>query len=140
MSFEYLDHEADVGIRATADTMEAAFEDGAKAMFNTMVDIGRVSPNVKKSVEASAEGIDSLFVEFLNKLLSKADVEGMVFSQFRVKINKARKGYKLSATAWGEPLDQKKHNPKVEVKAATYSGLRCWSDSGKHNVQCVLDI
>jgi len=140
VAFEYLEHEADVGIRATADTLEAAFEDGAKAMFNTMVDIGRVSPNVKKTVEASADSIDALFVEFLNHLLSKADSEGMVFSQFRVKIKKAGKGYVLSATAWGELLDQKRHNPKVEVKAATYSGLKCWSDSGKHNVQCVLDI
>jgi SHS2 domain-containing protein len=140
MAFEYLEHEADVGIKATADTLEEAFEDGAKAMFNTMVDIARVEPLHKMEVEASADSADSLFVEFLNKLLSKADTKGMVFSQFRVKITKRGGKYSLKASAWGEPLDRKRHDVKTEVKAATYSGLKCWSDSGKHNVQCVLDL
>lgn len=139
MAFEYLEHEADVGIKATADTLEEAFEEGAKAMFNVMVDIARVEPTTKKEVRASADSVDSLFVEFLNKLLSKADTEGMVFSRFRVTIKKGKQ-YTLVASAWGEPLEQEKHNIKTEVKAATYSGLKCWSDSGKHNVQCVLDI
>jgi len=140
MAFEYLDHEADVGIRAIADTLEGAFEDGAKAMFNTMVDIAAVHPHEKTVVGVSADSPDSLFVEFLNKLLSKADEKGYVFSQFRVRISKKGKSYNLSAEAWGEPLDVKKHKAKTEVKAATYSGLKCWSDSGKHHVQCVLDV
>jgi len=139
MSFEYLDHEADVGILATADTLEEAFEDGAKAMFNAMVDISKVEPLQKFEIKASSEKPDTLFVEFLNHLLSKADLEGVVFSMFRVKIKKGKE-YSLTAEAWGEPLDVKKHNVKTEVKAATYSGLKCWSDSGKHHVQCVLDL
>ena len=139
MAFEYLEHEADVGIRATADNLEEAFEEGAKAMFNTMVDIARVEPKRKMEVRASADSVDSLFVEFLNSLLSKADREGMMFSRFRVKIEKG-KAYKLTAFAWGEALDAEKHRAKTEVKAATYSGLKCWKDTGGHHVQCVLDL
>jgi len=139
MAFDYLEHEADLGILATADTLEQAFEEGARAMFNAMVDIARVKPTRKIEVSVSAESVDSLFVEFLNALLAKADIEGMVFSRFRVRILK-EDAYKLTADAWGEPLDQKRHNVKTEVKAATYSGLKCWTDSGKHHVQCVLDI
>lgn len=139
MAFEYLDHEADIGIKATAETLEEAFEEGAKAMFNVMVDIARVEPRKKIEVKASARSIDSLFVEFLNSLLAKIETTGMVFSRFRVKIE-TKGGYILKATAWGEPLNRKKHKIKTEVKAATYSGLKCWTDSGKHNVQCVLDI
>jgi len=139
MTFEYLEHEADLGILANADTLEQAFEEGAKAMFNAMVDIARVKPAVKSEVSVSAESVDSLFVEFLNALLTKVDTEGMVFSRFRVRILK-EETYCLTAEAWGEPLDQKRHEVKTEVKAATYSGLKCWTDSGKHHVQCVLDI
>jgi SHS2 domain-containing protein len=139
MAFEYLEHEADIGIKATADTLEEAFEEGGMALFNSMVDIARVEPIKRIEVEASADSVDSLFVEFLNTLLAKVDTEGMVFSRFRVKIEKGE-GYRLNASAWGEPLDQKKHDVKTEVKAATYHGLKCWSDSGKHHVQCVLDI
>lgn len=140
MAYEYLDHEADMGIKATAETLEEAFEDGAQAMFNSMVDIAKVEPLNKIELDVSADSVDSLFVEFLNALLAKVDTESMVFSRFRVEIKKAEKSFTLHARAWGEELDQKKHDVKGEVKAATYHGLKCWSDSGGHNVQCVLDI
>jgi SHS2 domain-containing protein len=136
MAYEYLEHEADLGIKASSETLEEAFEEGAKALFNAMVDISRVEPRKKIEFSVSADGVDSLFIEFLNALLAKVDTEGMVFSNFRVNI----KGNSLNAIAWGETLDQEKHNIKTEVKAATYSGLKCWTDSGKHHVQCVLDI
>jgi len=139
MAFEYLDHEADVGIHATADTLEEAFEEGARAMFNTMVDITKVESRKKVEILASADSVESLFVDFLNKLLTKADTEGMVFSRFRVMITH-KKTYTLTAYAWGEPLDQMRHDIKTEVKAATYSGLKCWNDTGGHHVQCVLDV
>ncbi len=140
MAFEYLEHEADVGILANADTLGQAFEEGAKAMFNQMVDIARVKPAKKIEVSVSADSVDSLFVEFLNALLAKVDTEGMVFSRFRVHIDASKKECKLKAEAWGERLNPEGHNVKTEVKAATYSGLKCWTDSGKHHVQCVLDI
>ncbi len=140
MAFEYLEHEADLGILAHADTLEEAFEEGAKAMFNVIVDIARVKPMRKMALSASAKSVDLLFVEFLNKLLAMVDTEEMVFSRFQVRIEKGKDGYALSAEAWGEPLNPEKHRVKTEVKAATYYGLKCWTDSGKHHIQCVLDI
>ena len=65
-----------------------------------------VHPHEKIIVKASSDSPDTLFVEFLNHLLSKADEKGYMFSQFRVKISKKGKAYNLSAEAWGEPLDQ----------------------------------
>ena len=59
----------------------------------------------------------------------------MFFSKFEVKI----KDNKLKSTVYGEAIDIKKHKPKIEVKAATYSGLKFWKDE-KFNVQCIVDV
>ena len=141
MAFKYLEHEADVGILATGKTLEEAFEEGAKAMFGVMADLGRVKQKKKVSVSASSDKTDTLFIEWLNSLLSQKDIKGMMFSRFKVKINKAGKdgGLKLTGEAWGDATSEEQCL-KTEVKAATYSGLRYTKTVGKHSLQCVLDI
>ncbi len=140
MAFKYLDHEADIGIWASGRSLEEAFCEGAKAMFNLMVDINTVEPIKSISVEVSAPDIPSLFTEFLNELLLLMDTTGNVFSNFGVRIARGKEGYLLHGTAKGEPLRSEKHNIKTEVKAATYSGLKYWKAGGTHNLRCVLDL
>lgn len=137
--FELLDHEADVGIKSWGKTVEEAFENGAKAMFSVMVNLKKVEPVQEITVTAQADDIDGLFVEWLNELLAQKDIAEMVFSDFTVKIDKNEE-VTLSAKARGELLDQKKHEIKTEVKAATYYGLKSGKENGLHWLQCVLDI
>ncbi|OYT42470.1 MAG: hypothetical protein B6U88_03265 [Candidatus Aenigmarchaeota archaeon ex4484_56] len=37
-------------------------------------------------------------------------------------------------------MNIKKHEPKIEVKAATYSGLKFKKKDGKYYIQCVVDV
>jgi SHS2 domain-containing protein len=61
----------------------------------------------------------------------------MLFSRFEVKID----GDNLTATAWGEPVDNEKHKTAVEVKAATYTELAVKKDTeGNWLAQCVVDV
>ena len=71
MPYEYIDHEADIGIKGIGDTIEEAFQEGAKAMYNVMVDLGKVEQTEQVEISCEAPAIDSLFVEWLNTLLSK---------------------------------------------------------------------
>ncbi len=140
MAFRYLEHEADVGILTTGKTLEEAFEDGAEAMFGVMADVKKVKPKKKVSVSASSDKTDTLFIEWLNALLSKKDTRGMMFSRFKVKITELKKGgLKLAGEAWGDAMGDGQ-GLKTEVKAATYSGLKYTKTAGKHSLQCVLDI
>ena len=82
MPYEFLDHEADIGIRSTGDTLEEAFEDGAKAMFAVMVDLETVESHQKIEIEVGATDIAALFIEWLNELLAQSDIEGIIFSKF----------------------------------------------------------
>jgi tRNA nucleotidyltransferase (CCA-adding enzyme) len=77
-----------------------------------------------------------LLVEWLNALLSLSDIERMVFSKFEVTIE----GERLTGTAWGEGLDRVRHEPKVEVKGATYYMLRVSETENGYVAQCVVDV
>lgn len=135
MSYEYFEHTADIGIIGKGKTIEEAFEQAAQAMFNVMVDIKKVKPTEKITIKADAEQLEQLFIEFLNELLAQKDIKHMVFSKFKVKINKL----KLTAEVYGEKL-QDKHNIKTEVKAATYSALKVEKDKNNYIVRCIVDV
>jgi SHS2 domain-containing protein len=137
--FEFLDHEADIGIRSWGKTIEEAFEHGAKALFSVMVNVNTIEPQDSISVTVHADDLESLFVEWLNELIAQKDIEEMVFSEFSVHIDK-KTDCVLHGTARGELLHQKKHEIKTEVKAATYFGMKSGKREGLHFFQCVLDI
>ena len=136
MPFGYFEHIADVGIIGRGKTLERAFEEGAKAMFNVMVEIKKVAPKKTVKVSCSASNREELFVEWLNALLAQATIRGMVFSKFSVKI----KDTKLSGTASGEKLDVKRHEVKTEVKAATYGSLFVGKEDNDFVAKCVVDV
>lgn len=134
--FETFEHRADMGIRGYGTSLEEAFANGAKALFSVMVDIDNVDAREEYSLECSADDTETLFVEWLNSLLSVADSEGVVFSRFQLKIE----GNKLKGSATGERLNADKHKPVVEVKAATYHMLRVEKTDGGYSAQCVVDV
>lgn len=140
MTYKYLEHEADVGILAIGDTVEHAFAEGAKAMFNIMVEIEGVKPEKSIDIECTAKDIPALFIEWLNELINKRDVEDMLFSEFEVKIDKGEHNYFLTGKAKGETINLDTHKVKTEVKAATYYGLKFEEKEDKFYLQCVLDI
>jgi len=143
MPFEILDHEADAGVRGLGRTVEEAFTEGARGMFSLMVELDRVRPEEEVEVACRADSLETLFVAWLGELLLERDLKGLVFSRFEVRISHAREGdgYHLQGRAWGEPLDPERHGVKVEVKAATYSGLKSGRTAdGGYYVQCVVDL
>jgi SHS2 domain-containing protein len=119
-NFEQFEHEADVGVRGYGKTIEEAFQNGAKAMFDIMANLGKVDSINEFRIRCEASDLEELFVEWLNALLSQAGVKTMIFSEFKVeKISKTDRGYELIGLAKGEKLNPEKHETKIEVKAAT---------------------
>ncbi|HDC92206.1 MAG TPA: archease [Candidatus Acetothermia bacterium] len=140
MPYEILEHEADAGVRGIGSSLEEAFCEAARGMFSLMVDLEEVRPERAVPVAVEAETLEVLFVSWLGELLALRDLEGMVFSQFEVKIKKADGGWALEGKAYGEPLDPARHKPAVEVKAATYYGVKVGKDDGRYIAQCVVDL
>ncbi len=129
-------HEADIGIVGKGKTLEEAFEEGAKALFDVQVEIEKVEPKKAIKIEVEADNKEELFVEWLNRLITEAEINTMVFSEFNVKI----KDNKLIGTAKGELFNEKKHTAKDHVKAATYSELGIKKEKDLFVVKCVVDV
>ena len=88
-------------------------------------------------IKCGASDDDLLLVDWLNALIYEMATRRMLFGRFEVSF---QDGF-LFANIWGEKIDVKKHQPRVEVKGATFTELqvRQKSDSQWY-VQCVVDV
>lgn len=141
VKFKFLEHTADTYIAAHGATMEEAFGNAALAMFETMTDTTKVNPQTKETIEVDAEDEYALLYSWLEALLIKFEIDGMLFSKFEVnKIQDNKNNFKLTATVWGEKYDPTKHPQKVAVKAVTYHQMEIIKEAEKVTLMFILDI
>lgn len=135
--WEHYSHPADVGIRGFGATKAEAFAQAGVALTAVVADVENVDPEEEIQISCDEEDVELLFVTWLNTLLYEMATRKMLFSKFEVEIE----GSRLSARAWGQKLDAGRHNPVVEVKAATCADLKVEQDTeGNWTVQCIVDV
>ncbi len=139
--FEFLEHTADVLVAAYGQNMAEAFEHAALAMFELMTDTGRVTTSVEEALEVGAEDEYALLYSWLEALLVKFEVGGVVYSKFQVSsFEETNDGFKLKANVWGEKFNPEKHSQKVAVKAITYHRMEIIKEFDKVTLEFILDI
>lgn len=135
--YEHFPHGADVGVRGYGDTLEQAFEGAALAMTAAVTDPREVSAASEVGIACEAPDDELLLVDWLNALVYEMSTGNMLFSRFEVHIEDGS----LRGKAWGEIVDAARHQPAVEVKGATLTGLRVVRDPGGTWVaQCIIDV
>jgi SHS2 domain-containing protein len=135
MSFEELDHTADIRIRVKAPTIEELFSDAARALMTVMY--GRISPGrICRHIEMNADDIISLLQCFLSELLFISEVEELVISDAEVRIA----GTHLSADLSGEPFSNEKHTGGREVKGISFSGLTIAYEHDSYILEVIFDV
>ncbi|MCX7872172.1 MAG: archease [Verrucomicrobiae bacterium] len=135
--WEHFEHKGDIGIRGYGKTPEEAFKMAALAMTAVITDPTWITPEKTVTISSSAEDLEILFLEFLNTILFEMDTQKTLFGKFDVKIE----GTNLKATCYGEKINTKKHQPAVEVKAATLCELKVEQQPDSSWIaQCVLDV
>ncbi len=139
--FEFLEHTADVYVRAYGEKMWDAYENAALAMFETMTDTRKVAQTVEESFEVEAEDQYALLYNWLEMLLVKSETEGMLYSRFQVEHwRETPEAFKFEAKIWGEKFDPKKHKQKVGVKAITYHLMAVIREPEQVILEFILDI
>ena len=135
--WEHFSHEADMGIRGVAPTLAEAFAQAAMALTAVITDLDKVSATENVTLTAADPDPELLLVDFLNAVIFEMANRHMLFSRFDVTLKDGR----LIATASGEAVDVARHQPAVEVKGATYTGLAVKHlDNGLWSAQCVVDV
>jgi homoserine kinase len=137
--FEITEHTADLGLRLWAPSQPVLFEQAALALSSLLCDPATVEPRETFTVvaEAPAGSPDALLVAWLNELLYRVETDGIVLSRFTVEGLTRRY---VSARAQGEPIDQRRHQPRFIVKAATYHDLSVRQHEGRWEATVLLDV
>jgi SHS2 domain-containing protein len=139
--FEFLEHTADVYIRAHGKTMEEAYENSALAMFEVMTDTEKVAPARKETLKVEAEDEYALLYDWLEALLVKFETEGMLYSKFQITDWKETEEIlRFKAKVWGEKFDAQKQPQRVAVKAVTYHRMMIIREKDNVVLEFILDI
>jgi SHS2 domain-containing protein len=139
--FEFLEHTADVYIRAHGKSMEEAYENAALAMFEVMTDSDKITQMQEESLEVEAEDQYALLYNWLEALLVKFETENMLFSKFQIaNWAETDETFKFKAKIWGEKFDPQKHPQRVGIKAVTYHRMVIIRERDRVVLEFILDI
>ena len=119
MSYKFLDHATDAIIEINAKDLKEAFSVAADAVINLTLDQDKVEENESKKFVAKGKDLYYLLFSWLEEIPFILITEGFAIKRIEFNIKK-KDVYKINAKAFGEMLDLKKHNFKVEIKAPTF--------------------
>jgi len=141
LSWEHFPHGADIGVRGHGNNSAQAFAAAALALTAVVAEPADVAAATSVPVHCTAPDHETLLLDWLNALVFEMADRDMLFARFDVAIEPADDGVALTAVAWGEALDRRRHRPVVEVKGATYTELMVRQDADGHWLaQCVVDV
>jgi SHS2 domain-containing protein len=137
VAFEHFPHEADIGVRGRGQTLAEAFAQTGLALTAVVTDPDLVRESVTSRIACESEDAEGLLFDWLNALVFEMATRRLLFARYEVKIE----GGRLRARVYGEPVDVSRHQPAVEVKGATLTGLRVAQEEDETWVaECVVDV
>ncbi|HVE92666.1 MAG TPA: archease [Actinomycetota bacterium] len=141
MSYELIEHTADVGLEIRAQGLDELFEESARALLSVMGEV-RGEPAITQRVELDGPDAEALLVDWLSELLYLFEVRAFVPVSIRARITPAPdpdRAWRLEADMSGcDASGFVQHGPAV--KAVTYHGIQVTvSDSGA-SARVYLDV
>ncbi|MFH0777031.1 MAG: archease [Candidatus Eisenbacteria bacterium] len=137
LSYEIIDHTADIGIRVRGATLEGLFENAGLALFDLLTETRRVRRTTRFGLSLKAGGTEALFVQWLRELLYVFYAEKRVFARFEVT---EATETSLIAVCFGERFDSARHVMRMEIKAVTYHELSVEKTQSGWEAQVIFDV
>ena len=138
-SWKFLPHEGEAYIECWGNTLEEVHENAAKAFYDVMCDVEKIEAKLEREIEVTGEDWMEAFFNFINELIFLFETEGLVFSDFKVKISK-NKEWRIYAKMRGERYSLEKHNWKVGIKAISFHGMELTKQGDRWIIRYLLDI
>ncbi len=132
-----IDHTADVGLEAQADSLGELFEAMAEGLAGLICPLEEMSASQSREVSVRAEDADALAVDFLTAVLNI--IQTRHFMVARVKVAEIDSNH-VVATLHGEPYQPERHEIGMEIKAVTYHQLRIAQQGDGWVGTVILDI
>ncbi len=135
--WETFPHGSDIGVSGSGPTLAAAFENAAIALTSVTTDPACVRSTQEVRVTLKGTDPEMLFYDWIDALVFEASTRHMLFGRFEV----AMIDEGLEARLFGERVDVPRHEPAVEVKGPTLTGLSVARDpAGGWVARCVVDV
>jgi SHS2 domain-containing protein len=137
MSFETIDHTADLAVHVWSPDLAGLFAEAARAMTSLMADPEAIEG--RETVSISAEGADAadLLVNWLREILYLWHGRELLTAKAEVlDIGETRIQSRLGC----DPYDPARHEIRHELKAVTYHDLRVEPASDGWEAVVIFDV
>lgn len=118
--FQLLAHTADIGLEATAASIEALFVVAARGLRALLYGDSPAADARRVTVRLEADNRPELLVAWLNEILCLCEMTRLVPGDFAVT---ELTDSSLTASISGEPFDPERHRVEHVAKAVTYHQL-----------------
>ena len=140
-SWEHFAHDSDIGVRGRGATVAEAFAAAGVALTAVITGPDGVAPREVVALACEARALDLLLVEWLDAIIFEMATRALLFSDYSVTIDGSEGAWVLRGEARGEAIDVDRDAPTVEVKGATFTGLRVVEEApGRWVAECVVDV
>ncbi len=139
MTFQYLEHTADVGVDVEADDLAQAFSEAGLALFGIMTETEGFEAKTEVQVSATGDDLESLLYNWLEELIFTFDTERLILVRIEVGDISADPP-SIRATCFGEEFDQSVHGSGTEVKAITYHRMKVEVGDERVHLRYFVDI
>lgn len=137
MTYEFLEHTADVMFEARADNLEELFLECAKALNETIHGNLDIIQQTRKKIEIRAENLEQLLYKFLEEFLFLLDSEDLIFNKIEA-MGIDHENFTLEATLIGNNAE--KYHFTNDVKAITFNNLKIEKENETYKATVVLDV
>ena len=132
MAWELIDHTGDIGVAATAPTLEQLFAECARAMFAILAEAPSPSPAGRDEFPVPGADPAEELRDFLSELLYRFSTDHRMYVAFEPKPGAV-------GAAW-EPYDSVRHPLRTELKAVTYHQLEVVRDGPVWRGRVIFDV
>lgn len=143
MPYRFVEDEfrADSAFEASGRELSELFVSAAEAVTATMVhDPKRIEPKQERPFRLEAPSLEALLHRFLQEMVYQKDVDRFLYARFDLKLGEGGGRTQLEGRGWGEPLDSRRHEQLVDVKAVTWHRFKVERVPDGWRAFVVLDV
>ena len=138
MSYKTLEHATDAIIEVTADNLKEAFEIAGISVIDTILDSSKVEENDSKKLIVKGKDLKYLLYNWLEEMIILTITDGFAGKKIVLEITKDDE-YEINAEIFGELIDLRKYEFRVEIKSPTFHEMEI-EESDKVRMKYLLDL
>ena len=127
MSYKTLEHATDAIIEVTANNLKEAFQIAGISVIDTNLDSSKVDENDSRKLVIKGKDLKYLLYNWLEEIIILTITDGFAGKRIVIDILK-NENYEIHAEVFGEIINLKKHEFKVEIKSPTFHEMEIKED------------